>query len=80
MKIIGNNINKSEVKSENGGNFFLKKVISPFKKIEKAIRKINNFEQYVYKMSENTIKNRVQELIKIYKVENSFKNILYSSR
>lgn len=79
MNIIGNNINKSKVKSENGRNFFLKKVIGPFKKIEKAIRKINNFEQYVYKMSENNIKNRIQELIKIYKVENSFKNIIYES-
>ena len=39
MNIIVNNINKREVKSKNGGNFFLKKVISPFKEIEKAIRK-----------------------------------------
>lgn len=79
MNSIVSKINNTELKSENSGNFFLNKVISPFKKMEKAIRKINNFEQYVYKMSENNIKNRIQELIKIYKIENSFKNILYES-
>ena len=77
MNIIINNKNK--VKSENERNFVLEKVISPFKEMEKAIRKINNFEKYAYKMSQNSMKNRIKELIEIYKIENSFKNILYES-
>ena len=65
MNIIINNINKNKVKSKNERNFVLEKVISPFKEIEKAIRKINNFEKYAYKMSQNSMKNRIKELIEI---------------
>jgi len=79
MNIIINNTNKSKVKSESEENLVLERVISPFKEVEKEIRKINNFERYVYKMSENNMKNRIKELIEIYKIENSFKNILYES-
>lgn len=58
---------------------FLKPSVSDFNSVNREVQKINNFEFEIQKLSDTQIQERVQKLIKRYKVEKDFDAILAES-